>query len=408
MKERPLANCEHDFVLQIIKDKKRLDGRRAYDYRNIQIEFGADYGCCHVKLGDTMVMAQVRCDLVEPKQSRPNEGCLMINLDFNHVAAPGFEPSRLSRVGIQMNRLLERCIKECRCVDLETLCIIAEKQVWEIRVDVNVLNHDGNIVDAACLAAVTALSHFKRPDVSVEDGKVTIHPADEKSLITLSVQHMPICMSFSFYHSGDFLLLDASYEEERVREGHMIIAMNKHREICAEHMNGTHLLHKDQIPRCTNIAASKVITITEFAQHALLRDKVSREQGNGPSSSDLHLHLRMHSLAEKVEKSVTLLSHAKFSDSSDDQAEDSGGETGKESVNEMEGGSVSEEAKDARESTMEIGTGGGSAWTQEPISEQNKALDRKRKRRKKVKIKTRASDSEEEEVVRLDTPDTAV
>lgn len=57
---------------------------------------------------------------------------------------------------------------------------------------------------------------------------------------------------------------------------------------------------------------------------------------------------------------------------------------------------------------QEIGTGGGSAWTQEPISEQNKALDRKRKRRKKVKIKTRASDSEEEEVVRLDTPDTAV
>lgn len=53
-----------------------------------------------------------------------------------------------------------------------------------------------------------------------------------------------------------------------------------------------------------------------------------------------------------MEKSVTLLSHAKFSDSSDDQAEDSGGETGKESVNEMEGGSVSEEAKDDRESTM--------------------------------------------------------
>lgn len=31
--------------------------------------------------------------------------------------------------GVQMNRILERCIKECKCVDLESLCVIAEKQV---------------------------------------------------------------------------------------------------------------------------------------------------------------------------------------------------------------------------------------------------------------------------------------
>ena len=53
-----------------------------------------------------------------------------------------------------------------------------------------------------------------------------------------------------YYIHRDYLLLDATYDEERVREGHMIIAMNKHREICALHMNGTHLLHKDQVCLC--------------------------------------------------------------------------------------------------------------------------------------------------------------
>ena len=43
------------------------------------------------------------------------------------------------------------------------------------------------------------------------------------------------------------MLLDASYDEERIREGQMVVAMNKHREICALHMSGTHLLHKDQV-----------------------------------------------------------------------------------------------------------------------------------------------------------------
>ena len=44
-------------------------------------------------------MAQVTCNIVEPKQTRPNEGSLMINIEFNHVACPGFEPGRLSRYG---------------------------------------------------------------------------------------------------------------------------------------------------------------------------------------------------------------------------------------------------------------------------------------------------------------------
>lgn len=46
---------------------------------------------------------------------------------------------------------------------------------------------------------------------------------------------------------SNYLLLDASYDEERVMEGQMIIAMNKHREICALHMSGTHLLLKSQV-----------------------------------------------------------------------------------------------------------------------------------------------------------------
>jgi exosome complex RNA-binding protein Rrp42 (RNase PH superfamily) len=32
---------------------QRLDGRQTYDYRNIRISFGTDYGCCIVELGKT-------------------------------------------------------------------------------------------------------------------------------------------------------------------------------------------------------------------------------------------------------------------------------------------------------------------------------------------------------------------
>uniref|UniRef100_A0A8C0ZPU5 Exosome complex component RRP45-like protein n=1 Tax=Castor canadensis TaxID=51338 RepID=A0A8C0ZPU5_CASCN len=74
MKETPLSNCERRFLLRAIEEKKRLDGRQTYDYRNVRISFGTDYGCCIVELGKTRVLGQVSCELVSPKLNRPTEG----------------------------------------------------------------------------------------------------------------------------------------------------------------------------------------------------------------------------------------------------------------------------------------------------------------------------------------------
>jgi len=76
--------------------------------------------------------------------------------------------------------LLEHCIRESRCIDTESLCITSGRRVWTIRVDVHVLNYDGNITDAASVAAIAALIHFRRPDISVHGEDVVIHTSSER------------------------------------------------------------------------------------------------------------------------------------------------------------------------------------------------------------------------------------
>lgn len=49
---------------------------------------------------------------------------------------------------------------------LRTVCCIAA-QVWFLRVDIHVLDADGNLADAAVLSALAALLSFRRPDVTV-------------------------------------------------------------------------------------------------------------------------------------------------------------------------------------------------------------------------------------------------
>jgi exosome complex RNA-binding protein Rrp42 (RNase PH superfamily) len=40
-----------------------------------------------------------------------------------------FESGRMSEECVEINRLLERCLKESKCLDLESLCIVSEEKV---------------------------------------------------------------------------------------------------------------------------------------------------------------------------------------------------------------------------------------------------------------------------------------
>lgn len=279
MKETPLSNCERAFLLQAITEKKRLDGRQTYDYRNIKITFGTDYGCCIVELGKTRVLGQVSCELVAPKMNRPTEGILFFNLELSSMASPAFESGRSSELLVKLNRLLERCLRNSKCIDTESLCVAAGEKVWQIRVDLHLVNHEGNIIDAASIAAIAALSHFRRPDVSVQGEEVTVYTPEERDPVPLSIHHMPVCVSFAFFQQGTYLLVDPNEREERVMDGLLVIAMNKHREICTIQSSGGIMLLKDQVLRCSKVAAVKVAEITELIQKALENDKKVRKEG---------------------------------------------------------------------------------------------------------------------------------
>lgn len=77
-------------------------------------------------------MAQVSCDIQQPKPSRPNEGMIYINVELTSLAAQHFESGRQSEISLLISRQLEKCFKDSRCIDLECLCIVADKKVTKM------------------------------------------------------------------------------------------------------------------------------------------------------------------------------------------------------------------------------------------------------------------------------------
>ncbi|KAI8973572.1 ribosomal protein S5 domain 2-type protein [Mycotypha africana] len=260
---------EVNFLLEALKDGKRVDGREIYDMRSLEIKLGSDYGFVEVQLGKTKVTANVSAEVVRPYPDKPTEGQLIFNCEISPMAAPFFEAGSRSEEEVLISRIIEKSLRRSRAIDTEGLCIVAGEKVWQIRVDLLFLDHDGNLMDCASIAAITALLYFRRPDVTVSGEEVTIHPVDQRNPVPLSIHHIPICITLAFFDNGERLVVDPNYLEEKSQEGSMTITMNAHKEICSFSKAGGIPLEMSQVLRCSEIAVLKVQEIDELIRKVL-------------------------------------------------------------------------------------------------------------------------------------------
>lgn len=270
-----LSNCERDFVKTAVAEDKRVDNRDSKESRSVHVCFGLDRGCCVASLGETKVLAQVSAEIIVPKPGRPTEGELFVSLELSPMAAPHFEAGRLGDYGVEVSRLLERCIRDSRCIDLESLCIVSGEKVWALRIDAQVLNHEGNIAECAGIATMGALTHFRRPDVTVIGTEVTVHNPREREPVPLHLHHYPFLVSFAFYGEGNSVLADPTELEERIAEGLLTVGANAHSEICLLHQHGC-TIRKDLIVLCALLASTRAKAIAEKIKAEVVKDEEAR------------------------------------------------------------------------------------------------------------------------------------
>ncbi|KAL2897388.1 Exosome complex component RRP45B [Bienertia sinuspersici] len=209
--EQRLANTWHltvnekKFIETALLSEYRVDGRRPFDYRGLTIEFGSEDG-----------------------SSEANEGSLSIYTEFSPMADPAFDAGRPEESAVELGRIIDRGLRESRAVDTESLCVVSGKLVWSVRVDIHILDNDGNLLDAANIAALAALMTFRRPECSlggVDGQEVIVHPPEVQEPQPLIVHHLPIAVTFAFITDDNIAVevIDPTYHEEAVMKGRMTV-----------------------------------------------------------------------------------------------------------------------------------------------------------------------------------------
>src|SRR3990172_2652567 len=239
---------------QSIDAGKRLDGRGLTDYREFTIEEGLierAEGSARIRLGKTDVLVGVKVGTGEPFPDTPNDGVLTVNAELVPLASANFEPGPPDENSVELARIVDRGIRESKAVCSEKLVIVPGKKVFVIFVDIYVLNHDGNLIDASALAAVSALVNTKMPNYEVEDGEVKI----KTGYSPLPLKAHPITVTVAKINGK--LVVDPWIEEEQVMEARMSMAINDDGNICAIQKGCPGVFTPQQILEASKIAQEK-------------------------------------------------------------------------------------------------------------------------------------------------------
>jgi exosome complex component RRP42 len=221
-----MAHIKRDILINSLKKGERFDERAWDEFRPIEIQkdvIKTAEGSALAKIGETQVLAGVKFEIETPFPDRPNEGILSVNADLLPLASSTFEIGPPDENAIELARVVDRTIRSSEAIDLKSL-FIEEGKVLALYIDIYVLDHSGNFIDASTLAATAALTATKIP--KVEDGNIIRTEYREM----LKLRCIPV--TTTFVKVGDYVLLDPTKDEEMAIDSRITIGTTKDH-ICA-------------------------------------------------------------------------------------------------------------------------------------------------------------------------------
>lgn len=259
-----ITTLKKDYIYNLMIKGKRQDGRGFKDFRDIKLEtniISKAEGSAKVTLGETQVLVGVKLQTGTPFPDSQDEGVIITNLELNPIASPEFEPGPPREDAIEMARVVDRGIRESGAIDIKKLCITVGESVWIVFIDVHVLNDDGNLIDASCLAAIAALM-------------TTVVPNEQQGIgtnVPLAMKEIPVGVTVA--KIGSKLIVDPSLDEEAVCETKMTIVSSSDGSVAGMQKMGSAPLTEAEVMEAIDMACEKAAEIRELYLESLVRQE---------------------------------------------------------------------------------------------------------------------------------------
>ena len=245
MKKTIIPEIKKEFINKLADEGTREDGRNLAEIRTLNFDtgvIGTANGSARLSLGKTDIMVGVKLQIGTPYPDKPDQGVLMTGCELKPMAHPTFDGGAPSVEAVEIARVVDRGIRESGMMDMHAFCITPGEKVWMVYLDIQVLNYDGNLFDAATMAGVLALHN-------------TIVPAAANALgenYPLPVTLWPL--TATFVKINNHLMIDPTFTEEHAADARLTISIDDNGDIRAMQKGLKGALTYDEVIRALDIA----------------------------------------------------------------------------------------------------------------------------------------------------------
>lgn len=241
-------------IIRLLNANTRLDGRKFTEFRKpIEINYDVSVtaeGSTRVKIGETEVIAGVKVEVNKPFPDTPEEGGLIVGAELLPLSNPNFELGPPGIEAIEIARVVDRGLRESKCIDFKELCIEKGEKAYFILIDIITINDAGNLIDAAALASLAALTNMRFP--SYDGEKIDYKEKTDKKLEILK---MPVAVTV--YKIGEQFIVDPDVDEEKAIDARLTVTSLEDSNVCSLQKGGDYPLSVDDIMKMVDIAVAK-------------------------------------------------------------------------------------------------------------------------------------------------------
>ena len=163
------------------------------------------------------------------------------------LSSPEYLPGPPKENAIELSRIIDRGIRESKMIDMKKLCIRSGELVWTVFLDIYTINDDGNLIDAAALAALAALKSAVLPKLENDQimyGQLT------KTKVPLNV----VPVTSTIIKIGDKLMVDPCLEEQEAMQARLSVGVSEEGNIHAMQLGSIGGLTPNEVDQAIGMA----------------------------------------------------------------------------------------------------------------------------------------------------------
>lgn len=154
-------------------------------------------------------------------------------------------------------------------LDLSCLGIIEGKAAWRLQVTLQVLQDDGNVMDASLLATIAALTdtHLPATQRNAKAGTMEIVEGDNEGT-PLKFHYLPVPLTMGIYQSDEtiHLLADPTPQEEPLMQGYLTMVVADDDQIVHTKHASKIGLKREDLAVCAHMAYGRAKEIRNLLQ----------------------------------------------------------------------------------------------------------------------------------------------